>query len=688
MKFSHSRVDLYRQCTYKFDLRYNKQLETLPNYDANNPLIVGTMVHSSIEKSLKDAIQEYYDSYPIISDDHIHEIMKLEVLHPVVMEVLKDAFHGKWEHEVKIETNDFIGFIDLVTHNEDGTVNIIDFKYSNSIDHYMESGQLHEYKYIYEKIYRKKVKHLLFIFIPKVGIKQKKDEELYNFRKRLIQELGKTSVQIKEVTYDPNKVIDWYKGVKSILEAKEYPKNPNYLCNWCEYKEFCQDNIDYNIKNKEELDMLPSSERRVLGERKKRKVWIYGVPTSGKTTVLDDSPNPLNLNTDGNIEEVTMPVLPIRDIITVEGRITKKKFAWEIFKDAIAELEKKQNDFQTIIVDLMEDTYEHCRLYMYDKLGIEHESDNSFKAWDMVRTEFLSTLKRLMALDYENIFLLSHEDTSKDLTKKSGDKITRIAPNIQEKAANKIAGMVDMVIRTIKKSETTRTFEIPSSEVVFGGTRLHGVTATELPLSWDNIMSVYENRNNTVSKEEPKPGRRTKKEVKEPKNIEQPNIRPVENLIATEDRYFYHAESDAYWMVKKGEIIPDDIDAQMSNEITKEEYEKNFTEEVQEIEQTEEPKVEVVEPEKTTRRAKKTEENPTATKDTYIYIPSKDDYLLVKTGYKLPGLKYIEVSKEEYEENMEPVEEEVKGTLQSQLEEEVKEEVKEQPVKRTRKSRS
>ena len=33
--------------------------------------------------------------------------------------------------------------------------------------------------------------------------------------------------------------------------------------------------------------MLPSSERRVLGERKKRKVWVYGVPTSGKTTMYD-----------------------------------------------------------------------------------------------------------------------------------------------------------------------------------------------------------------------------------------------------------------------------------------------------------------------------------------------------------------------------------------------------------------
>ena len=50
-----------------------------------------------------------------------------------------------------------------------------------------------------------------------------------------------------------------------------------------------------------------------------------------------------------------------------------------------------------------------------------------------------------MNLDYENIVLISHEDTSKDITKKSGDKITAIKPNIADKVANKIAGMVDIV---------------------------------------------------------------------------------------------------------------------------------------------------------------------------------------------------------------------------------------------------
>ena len=36
-----------------------------------------------------------------------------------------------------------------------------------------------------------------------------------------------------------------------------------------------------------------------------------------------------------------------------------------------------------------------------------------------------------------------------DLTRKSGDKISSIRPNLREKVANKVAGMVDLVARIV-----------------------------------------------------------------------------------------------------------------------------------------------------------------------------------------------------------------------------------------------
>lgn len=261
---------------------------------------------------------------------------------------------------------------------------------------------------------------------------------------------------------------------------------------------------------------LPENKRRNIEKISKKTIWLYGSPFSGKTTFANKFPDPLMLNTDGNIKFVDAPFIPIRDEVKVTGRMTQRKFAWEVFKEAIAELEKKENDFKTIVVDLLEDTYEHCRLYMYDQMGITHESDDSFRAWDKVRTEFLSTLKRLMNLDYENIILISHEDASKDITKRGGDKITAIKPNLQEKAANKVAGMVDMVARIIA-DDNKRTLSFKSDEVVFGGGRLT-TSVNEIDLDYDTFLEVYEEANKSAVanlKTQEKPKEEKKEEVKE-----------------------------------------------------------------------------------------------------------------------------------------------------------------------------
>ena len=222
----------------------------------------------------------------------------------------------------------------------------------------------------------------------------------------------------------------------------------------------------------------------------KKKLWVYGAPFSGKTTFATKSPKHLVLNTDGNAQYTTDSYKLITDEVTVTGRITKRKLAWEVLKEQIELLEAK-SDYETIIVDLVDDTYELCRLYMFDKLGITHESDDSFRAWDKVRTEYLSTMRRLINLPYD-IVLISHEDTSKDITKKSGENITAIKPNVTEKVANKLAGMVALVGRTVVDGNDY-TLQVKNDEVTFGGGRL-GINNVTLPLEWDAVAELFEKK--------------------------------------------------------------------------------------------------------------------------------------------------------------------------------------------------
>ena len=470
-------------------MRYIDGITTDDPINADNALVIGTALHTGIETNVENAIQQYYMSYPIIDNSHVNEAIKLEHLIPKAKAVLPDG-----QYEVEILNDDFHGFIDLLApvklfHDSEvpDVYDIYDFKYSNNVNHYKESRQLHLYKYFFEKCNPgKKIRNLYFLFVPKVSIKQKKTEDLQEFRQRLQEELNDCEVKIHQCEYEPEKVIEFLLETNHIHGTSEFEKEPGWYCRYCEFEEFCMKGWNYFMN-------LPKNERRNIEKVEKRVIWIYGVPFCGKTTFANGFPDPLMLNSDGNIKFVDAPYIRIKDEIVVEGRMTKKTLAWQIFKDVIAELEKKENDFKTIIVDLVEDLYEYCRLFMYDQMGIKHESDDSFKAWDMIRGEFLNTLKRLMALDYENIILISHEDTSKDITKKGGDKITAIKPNMQDKVALKVAGMVDIVARIVADGDV-RTFNFKSNEVIFGGGRLK-TDAKDIPLDVNELFKVYDEAN-------------------------------------------------------------------------------------------------------------------------------------------------------------------------------------------------
>ena len=465
-------------------MRYLDKQNIDEELTADNALVVGTMMHEALEIGTEKAIHNYFFKYPIISDEHETEAMKVEM----IVSKAKEQLPPGGAFEVAIQTPDFIGYIDYIVpvgHNE---YDIYDFKYTSKFDRYKYSAQLHLYKYFFEKAFpRHKIRDLYYFLIPKVGIRQKADESIITYRQRIRKECELVGVNVMKVNYDPDKVIKSLLNIKKAMEAKKFPARENDYCFFCEYREIC--GIQNNKKEEKIMFQLPENKRRTISDAPRRTIWMYGAPFSGKTTFANGFPDPLMINTDGNTKYVDAPVIRIRDEVKQSGRITERTYAWEIFKDVIATLELKDNTFKTIVVDLLEDLYEHCRLYMYSELNITHESDDSFRAWDKVTMEFLTTIRRLMNLDYENIILISHEDTTKDITKRSGDKVTSIKPNLRDKVALKIAGMVDIVARVVSEDDK-RTFTFKSDEVVFGGGRLK-VDRTEIPLDVDELFNVY-----------------------------------------------------------------------------------------------------------------------------------------------------------------------------------------------------
>ena len=238
-QYSYSRVDCFERCPYKYKLRYIDKLKTLPNYDADNALVLGTALHKGLETDVETAIKEYYSYFPIITDEQINEAIKLEILIPKAKALL--PLGGK--SEVKIDCENFVGYIDYLCEDSDNnSLSIYDYKYTGNANTYSYSKQLHIYKY-----YQNNVEKLYYVFIPKIKIRQKKTETLTEFRQRLRQTCENAEVAVKEVTYDPNKVNEFHELINQIESATEFPKNETRLCDWCEYKEFCRRGVDYDI---------------------------------------------------------------------------------------------------------------------------------------------------------------------------------------------------------------------------------------------------------------------------------------------------------------------------------------------------------------------------------------------------------------------------------------------------------
>ena len=254
MRFSHSRLETYENCPFRFKLRYIEKLETLPNWDdASNPLIIGTALHHGLENGAESAVREYLNAFPVITEKHEEEALKLEYLIPKGKALIPE--NSTFEVEIS-DGDNFIGYIDLLTEVEDGVFDIYDFKYSNHVDKYLESRQLHLYKFFAEKVLGIKVRKLYFMFFPKIAIRQKKTEIPFQFRERLRGELEKAQVNIVEVPYDKSKVEEYFNRIEEVGKDKTFDKNQTRLCDWCEYQKYCEEGDDTMI--------LPKNERRSI----------------------------------------------------------------------------------------------------------------------------------------------------------------------------------------------------------------------------------------------------------------------------------------------------------------------------------------------------------------------------------------------------------------------------------------
>jgi len=144
---------------------------------------------------------------------------------------------------------------------------------------------------------------------------------------------------------------------------------------------------------------------------------VYGMPKIGKTTLASKFPKAIFLATEDGQNAIECFRVGID--------------TWSTFLDVCAELKAGQHNFETIIVDTLDNLWVLCQRHVCEKRGIEHESELAYGLGaELVRSEFFRTLNKLAMLPY-GLVMISHA-VVREITTRTG-KIDRVLPSFKEK---------------------------------------------------------------------------------------------------------------------------------------------------------------------------------------------------------------------------------------------------------------
>lgn len=221
------------------------------------------------------------------------------------------------------------------------------------------------------------------------------------------------------------------------------------------------------------------------------KMAIYGEPGVGKSTFAAKAPKPFFITTDGNYEY-------LEDFFGANPEDHVQVNSWKETKAAFA---RNFDNYDTVVVDLVEDTYMWAENEFCKDNAIRHISDLGYgKGYGILGNDFFIEYQKLLALP-KNIILILH-GVAEVLKDRRGVEYTRYGPSklIREKIITQIEGRVRFFVRAFAETSedengnliTQRYLSLsPDGMTEYGITRgLSGDIPRHIPLDWDLFYTV------------------------------------------------------------------------------------------------------------------------------------------------------------------------------------------------------
>lgn len=177
------------------------------------------------------------------------------------------------------------------------------------------------------------------------------------------------------------------------------------------------------------MSLLPKNELKEKDVTPKM-FFIWGESMSGKTYLARQFDNPILLNTDGNAKKVDTPSIEIKD--------------FSHFRDVIAELEQGKHDYETIVIDLVDDIKSMLEDHVCKELNIESLADAPYgKAFNQVKFIWKQLMMRLSKCKF-NVVFISHVQ---EITE---NNVPTQIPSLEQKYYNMCMGRCDLSIKCRK----------------------------------------------------------------------------------------------------------------------------------------------------------------------------------------------------------------------------------------------
>ena len=275
---------------------------------------------------------------------------------------------------------------------------------------------------------------------------------------------------------------------------------------------------------------------------KKIKMCIYGEPGTGKSVFASKAPKPFFITTDGNYSWLEDFGAKPEDHIQVSSwSEAKKAFAMDF------------SNYDTIVVDLVEDFFKWKELEYCTKNKIDHVSDVGYgKGYDITRNEFFIELSKLIGLD-KHIIFISHGLNIVEKDRRGVEHVKHIpSSRIPDKGLDMLEGRLRYFLRCYvkavenedKKLVKKRYLSLVPKENEFGIIR--GVDENKLPTDIDLDWNIFIETLGLDLKEEPKVVKVKKEEVVK---VEKTNDVPKDAKVV-----------DAVEIIEDKNISPSDLE--------------------------------------------------------------------------------------------------------------------------------